>query len=183
MSARARTSLQTRIDIEPAADSKEPMISIRPIGGADEESRCAGMMAATDPWVTLGRGYDQCLAAIGNREREVYVAADGAAIRGLIILSMTGALVGYIQTICVDPDWRRGGLGTEILDWAEARIFRRWPNVFLCVSSFNDGAHALYQRRGYELVGELRDYLIAGYSELLMRKTIGSIDSFTPQQR
>jgi len=156
------------------------MISIRPIGGADEESRGASMMAATDPWVTLGRGYEQCLAAIRNREREVCVAADGDAIRGLIILSMTGALVGYIQAICVDAQWRSGGLGTRLLDWAEARIFRRSPNAFLCVSSFNGRARALYERRGYEPVGELRDYLVVGYSEILMRKTIGPIQDFTP---
>ncbi len=158
------------------------MISIRPIAGADEESRCAGMMAATDPWVTLSRGYDQCLSSIRNREREVYVAADAAAVRGLIILSMTGAFAGYIQTICVDAEWRGAGLGTQLLDWAEERIFRRWPNVFLCVSSFNGRARALYERRGYELVGELRDYLVDGYSELLMRKTIGPLQGFVPKQ-
>lgn len=157
------------------------MISIRPIAGADEESRCARMMAATDPWVTLGRGYNQCLSSIRNREREVYVAADAGAVRGLIILSLTGAFAGYIQTICVDADWRGTGLGTQLLDWAEERIFRRWPNAFLCVSSFNGRARALYERRGYELVGELHDYLVDGYSELMMRKTIGPLHGFVPK--
>jgi ribosomal protein S18 acetylase RimI-like enzyme len=156
------------------------MISIRPIRGADEESCCAGMMAGSDPWVTLGRGFEQCLAAVRNREREVWVAAEGDAVRGLIILSLRGALAGYIQAICVGAAWRGSGLGTRLLDWAEERLFRCSPNVFLCVSSFNGRARALYERRGYELVGDLRDYLVIGHSEMLMRKTVGPIQDFKP---
>jgi len=45
-------------------------------------------------------------------------------------------------------------------------------DVFLCVSSFNSRAHALYNRLGYELVGELNDFVIAGASELLLRKRL-----------
>jgi ribosomal-protein-alanine N-acetyltransferase len=159
------------------------MISIRPIHGAEEESRGAGMMAATDPWVTLGRGYEPCLAAIRNPEREVYVAVEEAAVRGLIILCMTGAFVGYIQTVCVDASFRGSGVGTQLLDWAEEKIFRRFPNAFLCVSSFNARARSLYERRGYEPIGELRDYLVEGYAEVLMRKTVGSMQAFSPQSR
>lgn len=43
---------------------------------------------------------------------------------------------------------------------------------FLCVSSFNPRARALYERLGYELIGELKDFVIDGASELLMRKRL-----------
>jgi ribosomal protein S18 acetylase RimI-like enzyme len=43
------------------------------------------------------------------------------------------------------------------------------------VSSFNPRARELYERLGYEFIGELKDYLVRGHSELLMRKTIGPI--------
>jgi ribosomal protein S18 acetylase RimI-like enzyme len=52
--------------------------------------------------------------------------------------------------------------------------------VFLCVSSFNERAQKLYQRLGYERVGELPDYVVKGYSEILMRKTRGPIFDFKP---
>jgi ribosomal protein S18 acetylase RimI-like enzyme len=48
-------------------------------------------------------------------------------------------------------------------------------NVFMCVSSFNIEAKRLYIRLGYEVVGELRDYIVAGHSEILLRKTIGPL--------
>lgn len=45
--------------------------------------------------------------------------------------------------------------------------------MFLCVSDFNPRARALYERLGYELVGELPDFLVRGQAELLYRKTRG----------
>jgi len=33
----------------------------------------------------------------------------------------------------------------------------------------------LYERLGYEVVGELKDYIVPGHSEMLLRKTIGPL--------
>ncbi len=151
------------------------MEEIRALGGEDEARRCAEMMCATEPWITIGRDFDESLALVRDPTREVYVAADGNQILGFIILNLRGAFIGYIQTICVEERARGRGVGTRLVEFAERRIFAVSPNVFLCVSSFNPRARALYEHLGYELVGELKDYLIEGASELLMRKTIGPI--------
>jgi [ribosomal protein S18]-alanine N-acetyltransferase len=150
-------------------------MEIRALANADEARRCARMMCSTDPWITIGRRYEECLAAIEDATREVYVGMDGDQICGFIIINMGGAFIGYIQTVCVDPTARGGGIGTELVRFAEERIFRQTPNVFLCVSSFNPRARALYERLGYELIGELQDYIIRGASEFLMRKSIGPL--------
>jgi RimJ/RimL family protein N-acetyltransferase len=49
----------------------------------------------------------------------------------------------------------------------------------MLVSSFNARAKALYERLGYEVVGELRDYVIRGQSEWLLRKSIAPLADFT----
>ena len=139
----------------------------------DDARACAAMMCATDPWLTLGRIFDECLAAVADPTREVWVAREDGAVRGFIIINMRGAFIGYIQTVCVDAGG--SGLGSRLVAFAEERIFRDTPNVFLCVSSFNTRARALYERLGYEVIGELKDYIIAGASEILMRKTIGPL--------
>lgn len=149
-------------------------LEFRELTGIAEARHCAAMMASSEPWITIGRDDDACLDLVTNPDREVYVAA-GGEVRGFIILNMRGAFTGYIQTICVAADARSTGLGSRLISFAEERIFRETPNVFLCVSSFNGRARALYERLGYELVGELKDYLIAGASELLMRKTRGPL--------
>lgn len=151
------------------------MVAIRPLADEKEARRCAEMMCSTEPWITIGRTFNQSLAIVGEPTREIYVADNDSRIAGFIVLNMRGAFVGYIQTVCVDAASRGSGLGTELVQFAEKRIFAETPNVFLCVSSFNPRARQLYERLGYTLVGELKDYLIRGHSELLMRKSIGPL--------
>ncbi len=137
-------------------------------------------MSTSEPWLTLGRTYESSYELLGDPTREIYVAKVGEELAGFVILLMQGAFVGYVQTICMAPEHRNRGLGGRLLAFAEERIFRESPNVFLCVSSFNAGAQRLYLRLGYELIGELKDYIMRGHSELLMRKTRGPLREFRP---
>ena len=59
------------------------------------------------------------------------------------------------------------------MEKAEEIIFSYSPNVFLCVSSFNKKAKRFYERLGYKRVGILKDFLIKGADEYLLRKTKG----------
>lgn len=148
---------------------------IRPLGPREEAEACARMMADTEPWITLRRDYDACLRVVLDETRERYVAREGDRLAGLLILNLKGAFVGYIQTVCAAAQYRGKGVGTELVAFAEDRIFREHRNVFICVSDFNSGARRLYERLGYRLVGELTDYVVAGHSELLLRKTRGPL--------
>jgi ribosomal-protein-alanine N-acetyltransferase len=140
-------------------------------------------MAASEPWITLGRSVEASRKILSDAARERSIAALGAERAGFLILNMAGAFAGYIQTVCVAPEFRGRGVGTALMRFAEERVFRDSPNLFLCVSSFNPGARRLYERLGFILVGELADYLVAGHSELLMRKTIGPLDGFVRRGR
>ena len=133
------------------------------------------MMCATEPWITIGRSFDESLAIVQDPMQEVYIAVDGSQLLGFIVIMMKGAFTGYIRSVCVDTVARSRGIGTNLVQFAEERIFRESPNVFLCVSSFNPRARALYERLGYEYIGELKNYIIDGASELLMRKTTGPL--------
>lgn len=155
-------------------------MNIRALAGDDEAAVCAGLMSGTDPWITLGRGYEASLRIIKDQSREVYVATDESGIAGFLILCMVGAFIGYIQTVVVAPDRRGKGIGSQLVGFAENRIFGHSPNVFLCVSSFNTRARPLYERLGYEYVGELTNYIVTGHSELLFRKTRGPWTDFKP---
>ena len=146
---------------------------------SDAES-CAHLMATSEPWLTLGRTYETSLRMVQDPTREVYVTRDESGLAGFVILCMTGAFVGYVQTVLVHPDRRGRGIGSRLLEFAEQRILRESPNVFMCVSSFNHAARRLYERMGYKVVGELTDYIVQGYSEILLRKTRGPLTGFTP---
>jgi ribosomal protein S18 acetylase RimI-like enzyme len=148
----------------------------------EDADSCARLMCNSEPWLTLGRSFETSLAIVRDPTREVYLARDESGIAGFLILCMTGAFVGYIQTICIDPRCRGLGFGSRLLEFAEERIRRVSPNIFMCVSSFNDGARRLYQRHGYEVIGELTDYLVKGHSEILLRKTFGPLASFVGER-
>ncbi|MEP6769394.1 MAG: GNAT family N-acetyltransferase [Acidobacteriota bacterium] len=153
----------------------ESELSFGPLGGEEDVEACARMMAESEPWRTLRRGYTECLARVRDETKERYTARDAGGLAGFLILDMRGAFPGYIQTVCVALGRRDAGIGTALIRHAEERVFRESRNVFLCVSSFNAGARRLYERLGYEPVGELRDYLVRGHSEVLMRKTTGPL--------
>ena len=135
-------------------------------------------MANTEPWIRLQRTFDETLNILNDPSLEVYCATIDGEIAGFIIIMMEGAFVGYIRSVCVEPDWRGKGIGSQLIAFGEKRIFGESPNVFICVSSFNSGAQILYARLGYEIVGELKDYVIAGHSEILLRKTIAPLTEF-----
>jgi ribosomal-protein-alanine N-acetyltransferase len=134
---------------------------------------CALMMSKTDPWITLGMNYDQCLKAFDGSCKEIYVLEIEHETAGFVIIQICGTFSGYIQTICMGEAYRGKGLGTKLLQFCEDRILKFSPNVFICVSSFNKGAINLYYEFGFKLVGELDNFVKEGFSELLLRKTVG----------
>jgi len=153
-------------------DSEE-MFLIRLTADPKDFAVCASMMCATDPWITLGMNYSQCLEAFNGICKEIYVVMFQNEIAGFVILQTGGTFAGYIQTICIGENYRGRGFGKKLLLFCEKRILRISPNVFICVSSFNKGAMKLYYDFGFKLVGELDNFVKEGFTELLLRKTVG----------
>jgi len=140
---------------------------------------CARMMSATDPWITLQMDYGQCLKAFEGDYKEIYIIEYENNIAGFIILQVAGTFSGYIQTICIDEAFRGKGLGKILLRYTENRVLKFSPNLFICVSSFNKGAIKLYYEFGFKLVGELDNFVKEGFTELLLRKTVGPRVGYT----
>lgn len=145
-----------------------------------DKRAAAALMAASDPWKKLGLKARDCLRAIEYPFRETYAARDGKELAGLVTVAMYGTFRGYIQSLFVAPGWRGRGVGEELMRFAEASVFARTPNVFLCVSSFNKGAQRFYRRLGYRRAGLLKDLFVKGSDELLLRKTVSPLKSFKP---
>jgi ribosomal protein S18 acetylase RimI-like enzyme len=144
------------------------------IAGAvpDEYEWCARLMASTAPWTTLGRSLADCRATLFRLGCELFVARRSEAPIGFILLSAYGlAASPYVASIAVSPETRGKGVGSQLLRFAEQRYADR-GHIFLLVSSSNPGAQELYRRHGYQLVGELKDYVAPGASELIMHKRL-----------
>lgn len=153
-------------------------VDVAPLNVVEEAAVCARMLVGLEPWRTLHVTFEAALERMRDPRLEIHVVRDSSGVAGFIVLNMQGLLSGYIQTVCVRPDRQGQGLGSALIRWAEDRIFRDSPNVFMCVSSFNPRARQLYERLGYEQIGVLRGFVVAEHDELLLRKTRGSWSEF-----
>ena len=157
---------------------KASQISIRRMRNRKDAEICARALESSEPWITLRRGYKHSIKPLADPSREVYVAARGKDIAGFVLLDVRGPFRGYIHLLCVLPEWRNRGIGAKLIRHVDKRVFREFPNVFLCVSSFNRAAQRFYKRMGFKRVGTIPDYIVKGHSEHLMRKTRGPVNGY-----
>ena len=152
-----------------------PAVVIRKAAG-DDATWAAGMMAASDPWVSLGRGFDACLAACTSPQDVLEIAESGGERCGLVLMRPAGvAGAPYIVSIAVAPAFRSQGVGAALLDYVEGTYRGRSRHLFLCVSSFNPRARRFYERHGFEAVGTLKAFLIDDADEILMHKRLAPV--------
>jgi ribosomal-protein-alanine N-acetyltransferase len=144
------------------------------IGAATDPERewAARLMASSEPWTILGRTLEQCRAILTGDDL-VFVARDAGRPLGFVILDPRGlASSPYVRSIAVAAEARGRGVGTHLMRFAEEHFRPRARHIFLCVSSFNARARALYERLGYDVIGELPDYWFDGASEFLLHKRL-----------
>jgi [ribosomal protein S18]-alanine N-acetyltransferase len=142
-------------------------------GNDDDRDWAAALMAASDPWLTLGRGIEACRAATRHPSWPLFVATGGGERCGFALVNPKGlAGAPYLAAIAAAPGSRGRGTGARLLRHAEAFAASSSRHFFLCVSSFNVRARAFYAREGYRQVGEFPDYIIDGASELLLYKRV-----------
>jgi ribosomal protein S18 acetylase RimI-like enzyme len=142
-------------------------------GTKEERIWAAELLASSEPWITLGTTPDQCQKVCNDPEYLVYVAHMNGKPCGAMILHPRGlASSPYLKSIVVASEYRSRGIGAALLEFAENLFCRTARHLFLCVSSFNIRAMVFYERLGYKKVGEFKDYIINGESEILMHKRL-----------
>jgi ribosomal protein S18 acetylase RimI-like enzyme len=120
-----------------------------------------------------GRNDASCRLVLHNPDAAIFVARVGTERAGFVLCHRRGVVGSpYLATIAVEPRWRGRGVGRELIAFVEDYFRPDARHLFLCVSSFNPRARALYERLGFAQVGELPEYFVAGASEILMHKRL-----------
>jgi ribosomal protein S18 acetylase RimI-like enzyme len=154
-------------------------VVVRPLRAADVDA-CAAIMTELPLWQRYGvsatAARETFADALGGVSH-VRVAEDGERVVGFVEYLVRGTFghSGYVWAVGVAANAQGRGVGGRLMDAAEAEIFEAGPNVFLLVNAANAGAQRFYERRGYRRVGTLPDYILAGVTEILYRKTRGPI--------
>jgi ribosomal protein S18 acetylase RimI-like enzyme len=138
-----------------------------------EKDLAANLLSSSEPWITLQISEDQCKKNCYDPEYHLYIAYENEKPAGIILLDPKGVAGSpYIKSIAVFPEFRGQGIGTKLLSFAEDLFRSNSKHLFICVSSFNQRARNLYEKFGFQPVGELKDYIITGASEILMHKRL-----------
>ncbi len=77
----------------------------------------------------------------------------------------------WIATIAVLPEYRRRGIGRELLHACEGQL--KTPRIRLSVRASNDGAIHLYEREGYRHIDVWQKYYNDGEAAIVMEKQRG----------
>jgi len=113
-------------------------------------------------------------ASIRAPEVNVLVARIHDNVAGFAIMRY-GDDVAHLDLLAVAPQYRRAGVGRQLLEWLEkcavvAGVF----SITLEVRAANEGARAFYQRMGYRALVELPGYYQGVEPALRMGRDLSS---------
>ena len=78
--------------------------------------------------------------------------------------------VAWIATLAVDPEYRKTGIGSELLNVCEGKI--NLPVIRLSVRQSNQSAIELYRKHDYQQVDIWKSYYKGGDNALIFEKII-----------
>lgn len=157
---------------------------------ADDVEACARIVAGERLWQRYGQTLPRARGAIRRALAPkgqggvaapdagvLAVACEAGRTMGFVWFHRAGTFhhSGYVRWVGVASEARGRGVGRALMRYAEERILKAGPNVFLLVADFNVTAQAFYEDLGYARVGAIPDYVVRGVTELLYRKTRGPI--------
>jgi ribosomal protein S18 acetylase RimI-like enzyme len=132
-------------------------------------------MAAIPPWSVVNWSAPSIAASL---QREVpallrfEVLQDGR-LAGIVAIQHPFLHGPYLQLFCVLPEFQGRGVGRRLLQWMEDEARKGGARqLWLCVSTFNTRAEALYRSFGFESVGVLDKLAIDESDEIFMRKRL-----------
>ncbi|MGV1015344.1 MAG: GNAT family N-acetyltransferase [Methyloceanibacter sp.] len=140
---------------------------------AGDSARLAKAIVAMPPWSVMNYPADsmaQFLAATSDSVSRYRVVVDGEDA-GIVSVRYPWLKGPYLELLALLPKFQGQGLGARILAWFEQEAARHEArNLWVCASSFNQGALRLYERHGFQPVATLPGLVVDGYDEILLRK-------------
>jgi GNAT superfamily N-acetyltransferase len=136
-------------------------------------ARLAEAIVAMPPWSAMGYPADamaRFLAASDDGASRYVIEADGAEA-GAVCVRHPWLKGPYLELLALLPPFQRRGIGAGIMSWFDqAGHGLGARNLWVCASSFNDGALRFYQRHGFRPAATLPGLVAEGYDEILLRK-------------
>jgi GNAT superfamily N-acetyltransferase len=135
--------------------------------------RLAAAIVAIPPWSAMNypaEALARFLASSDDGAFRYLVEVDGAEA-GAVSVRHPWLKGPYLELLALLPPFQRQGIGARIVSWfEEAGRALGARNLWVCASSFNDGALRFYQRHGFQPAAAVPGLVADGYEEILLRK-------------
>ena len=136
---------------------------------------CAEILSDCLMWDRYGRSFEDALSFFSveyETGSEVWVFEENGTVLGYLVLIPRGMMgeFPFVRALGVLRNRRGTGIGSQLLEFAEERMFRLKQYLFMMVSDFNNDAQRLYYRLGFEKIGEIPDYKKEGIAEYVLVK-------------
>ena len=150
----------------------EAAFLLRPYRASDLERLCQIDRSCFPPRIAFGIG-EMRQSLEGKGTLAIVAETDSGEIAGFVAAARTSPGKGHIVTIDVLPQFRRQGLGTQLMCCVEAQLFRIGaPIMELETARENGTAQNLFKNLGYERLTIVENYYPGGGSAWIMRKRI-----------
>ena len=100
------------------------------------------ILTSSDPWKRLGFGASDWLRIFAPLPagRDTFILDVEGTVLGIAIVRRKFLFGDYLELLGIAPSATGRGLGSSLLAHIESLTFARAPNLFACVSDFNDAA-------------------------------------------
>jgi ribosomal protein S18 acetylase RimI-like enzyme len=147
---------------------------LRPLSPRNVEALGVAL-AGMPPWSVIAWPAER-LAASLRRElpsvRRFELMVEGK-LAGTVGIQDPFLLGPYLQLLAILPDFQGRYLGSEILEWMEREArMQEARQLWLCVTTYNTRARALYERFGFTHAALLDKLATEVSDEVLMRKRL-----------
>jgi ribosomal protein S18 acetylase RimI-like enzyme len=160
-------------------------MTIRPLAVADREP-IEGILRATNVFneeeiqIALEL-IDICLTDPRQKDYEIFSSVDSdGRIAGYVCVGPTPATASTydLYWIAVDPGVQGHGVGAELMQWMEQYISAEGGRLIVAETSSTenyDATRRFYQRNGYELLAQIREYYRPGDDLVVFGKYLSQL--------
>lgn len=133
----------------------------------------AAKIAAIAPWSAMNYPADALARFLSAPDHGAsrYLIEVAGAEAGAISVRSPWLKGPYLELLALLPPFQGRGLGASLMAWFEGEAVKRGArNLWVCASSFNEGALRFYARHGFRPAATLPGLVADGYDEVLLRK-------------
>jgi ribosomal protein S18 acetylase RimI-like enzyme len=141
----------------------------------DEAIIVSQSLVKMEPWRTLGYSADTLSNYLLRSDDLLYRYAlvDSEKIVGVLCVRYPWLRGACLELLAIFPSQQGKGSGREVINWLESELRENnLRNLWTLVASFNLEARHFYEKVGFVEVGQFDDFIVAGYTELLLRKVL-----------